>query len=340
MLDTIDFKPLELDGAIIGYLGLAPQKQLHDVNQLQFAKEQKLNFTLIALAMVLFAALFTLPIANRMVRPIETLAAATRELTAGRYGTRATVTSKDELGQLARDFNALASSLEQNEEARKQWVADISHELRTPLAVLRGEIEAMQDKVREVTPQSLEMLHDEVMQHNRLISDLYELSMSDLGALTYKKELIKPVEVLEKSIELYGGRLEASGLMLDIINTISVDVRLLADHKRLHQLFSNLIENSLRYTDAGGRLEIRTRIEAGQLIVHLQDTAPGVPEAELPRLFDRLYRVEDSRNRSAGGAGLGLSICKNIVAAHGGTIEAKQSPLGGLWLQISLPLQG
>ncbi len=339
LFEDIEFKPLNFEGAIVGYLGLAPQKQLGDTLQLQFVKQQKSTFALIAMGMVLLATLLTLPMANRMVRPIKTLAAATRELTSGNYKARTPVTSQDELGQLSHDFNVLATTLEQNEQARQQWVADISHELRTPLAILRGEIEALQDQVREVTPQSLEALHGEVMQLNRLINDLYELSMSDLGALTYKKELIDPNNVLQKIVDLYRPRLEASGLTLDV-DTAAERIQLLADHDRLQQLFSNLLENSLRYTEAGGRIEISTAIESGHMVYNLQDTAPGVSETELARLFDRLYRVESSRNRSVGGAGLGLSICKNIVEAHGGTIEAKPSPLGGLWLQIRLPLKG
>lgn len=340
MFKEIGYKPLKHNGEIVGQLGLAPQKRLADTLQLQFIKEQKTTFGLIALGIVLLAALLTLPITSRLVRPVKTLAAATRELTSGNYKVRTPVTSEDELGQLSRDFNVLADTLEQNEQARRQWVADISHELRTPLAVLRGEIEAIQDQVREVTPQTLKTLHGEVLQLNRLISDLYELSMSDLGALTYKKETIVPLEVLKDTIELFMPRIDAHNLKMVVELDVGAGVELLADKDRLQQLFANLLENSLRYTEAGGCLELRTESDGHHLTIHLLDSAPGVSASELPHLFDRLYRVESSRNRAIGGAGLGLSICRNIVEAHGGVINAQSSPLGGLWQTITLPLDG
>ena len=340
LFEEIKYKPLKHNGAMIGQLGLAPQKKLADTLEVQFIKEQKTTFGLIAFCMVMLAALLTLPITSRLVRPIKTLATSTRELTSGNYKVRTPVTSEDELGQLSRDFNVLADTLEQNEQARRQWVADISHELRTPLAVLRGEIEAIQDQVREVTPQTLKRLHGEVLQLNRLISDLYELSMSDLGALTYKKETIVPLEVLKDTIELFKPRIDAHNLKMVVELDVGAGVELLADQDRLQQLFANLLENSLRYTEAGGCLELRTESDGHHLTIHLLDSAPGVSASELPHLFDRLYRVESSRNRAIGGAGLGLSICRNIVEAHGGVINAQSSPLGGLWQTITLPLNG
>lgn len=340
MLEEIAYTPLKVNDTIIGQLGLAQQKQLIGVLQLQFMEEQKSTFRLIALVIVLCAAFLSLPITSRLVRPVKTLAAATRELTGGNYKVRTQVNSEDELGQLSRDFNNLADTLEQNEQARRQWAADISHELRTPLAVLRGEIEAMQDQVREVTPQTLKALHGEVLQLNRLINDLYELSMSDLGALTYKKDMIVPLDVLKNSIALFKSRLDSHGLILNIDLNAGDELELLADQERLQQLFANLIENSLRYTESGGRLEVRTETTESQLTIHLLDSGPGVSESDLKKLFDRLYRVEASRNRAVGGAGLGLSICRNIVEAHGGNIEAKTSPHGGLWIIINLPLNG
>ncbi len=340
MFEEIEYKPLRHNGKIVGQLGLAPQKRLADMLQLQYIKEQKSTFGLIALVMVLLAALLTLPITSRLVRPVKTLAAATRELTSGNYKVRTPVTSEDELGQLSRDFNVLADTLEQNEKARRQWVADISHELRTPLAVLRGEIEALQDQVREVTPQTLKTLHGEVLQLNRLVNDLYELSMSDLGALTYKKEMIAPIDILEKTVDIFQQRLEAHNINTIVDLSAGAGVELLADQERLQQLFANLLENSLRYTEAGGRLEIRTESTGHRLTFNFFDSSPGVAVSDLPQLFDRLYRVESSRNRAVGGAGLGLSICRNIVEAHGGKIEARPSPHGGLWLIINLPLNG
>ncbi|PLX91199.1 MAG: two-component sensor histidine kinase [Desulfuromonas sp.] len=337
LFEEITYTPLEYQSKIIGRLGLAPQKRLVDDLQLQFVKEQKTTLGVIAVGIILVAALLTLPITGRMVRPVKALAAATRQLTSGNYMIRTPVTSADELGMLTRDFNTLADTLQKNEQARRQWVADISHELRTPLSILRGEIEAIQDQVRTVTPLTVKTLHDEILHLSRLVDDLYELAMSDLGALTYQKERIAPVEILGKALESFKQRLAAQQISLSIDLCSGSDLTLLADPSRLQQLFFNLAENSLRYTDPGGRMEVRTESDRNRLIIHFLDSSPGVPAADLPKLFERLFRVESSRTRTAGGAGLGLSICRNIVEAHKGTIEAKSSPLGGLWVTVTLP---
>ena len=144
----------------------------------------------------------------------------------------------------------------------------------------------------------------------------------------------------KNTIEIFQPRLNDHKLSMDINLSAGAGLKILADQERLQQLFANLLENSLRYTEPGGRLEVRTENSDSQLVIHFLDSEPGVAEGDLKNLFDRLYRVESSRNRAVGGAGLGLSICRNIVEAHGGNIEAKQSPHGGLWINISLPLNG
>jgi two-component system sensor histidine kinase BaeS len=323
----------------VGYLGLLPKKRLSDLNQLRFIKRQKLALALIAGLMLLVSALLALPVANRLVRPIRALAAGTRRLSAGNYATRVPEESTDELGQLARDFNSLALTLEKNEEARRQWVADISHELRTPLSVLRGEIEALQDGVRQCTPEAIGSLHGEVMRLGRLVDDLYQLAISDLGALSYRKSDVNLAELLEETLDPF--RAECARKDIDLVFAPKqTEIPLFADGERLHQLFANLLENALKYTDRGGRIEVRLEKGNRAAVVHFLDSAPGVPASELGRLFDRLYRVEGSRSRATGGAGLGLSLCRNIVEAHKGTIKAGTSPLGGLWIIIELPMEG
>lgn len=338
MDEKADLMPLYHDRQVVGYLGLTPRKGLTDALQLSFVKQQKLAMALVAGVTLLVSALLSLPLANRLIRPIRSLAGATHRLTAGDYGTRVPVTAPDELGQLAQDFNTLALTLEKNEQARRQWVADISHELRTPLAVLRGEIEALQDGVRQATPAAVSSLHTEVLRVGRLVDDLYQLALSDIGALNYRKEEVTLTTVLEDGLEAFRPEFERKGIALEC-DLPPRDFIVFADPERLHQLFANLLENSLRYTDAGGRLEITLEQEKGRAMLILRDSAPGVPAADLERLFDRLYRVEGSRSRASGGAGLGLTICRNIVEAHGGAVTAAPSPLGGLAVTVALPLE-
>lgn len=338
--ENLPLKPLLHGGETVGYLGLLPLKMLADTRQLRFVREQKQSFALIALAMVFLAALLSIPLAQRMVRRIRNLASATHRLASGRYDTRVPVESSDELGRLARDFNTLALTLEKHEQARRQWIADISHELRTPLTILRGEIEAMQDGVRPATPQSIGSLHGEVIRLSRLVNDLYDLSLSDLGALTYSKADSDLAEELRQALDQYRQEYLDKEISLEADLPTGAAFPLFADPERLHQLFSNLLENTLKYTDPGGQLRVFTKRDGGKATVHFQDLGPGVPESDLGKLFDRLYRVDSSRNRETGGAGLGLSICRSIVEAHAGTIAAFPSPLGGLWVKIEFPMSG
>jgi two-component system sensor histidine kinase BaeS len=333
-----DLKPIRHLDRAVGYLGLLPRKRLSDERQLRFLKEQKFALSLVAVMVVLVAGGLSLPLATRLVRPIRALAAATNRLAAGEFESRVPVTSSDELGQLARDFNALALTLEKNEQARRQWVADISHELRTPLAVLRGEIEALQDGIRQPTPDAIQSLHGEALRLGRLVDDLYQLSLSDLGALTYRKEELDLAGLVAAELALYCPEFAAKDITLTVDIPRNAKAAVFGDPERLRQLFANLLDNELKYMDAGGDLSVRLACGDGLVAVDIADSAPGVPESELDKLFERLYRVETSRNRGTGGAGLGLAICRNIVEAHAGTISAQPSPLGGLWLRVTLPL--
>ncbi|MGE5892850.1 MAG: ATP-binding protein [bacterium] len=336
----VHFRPLVYNGTTIGYVGLLSPKHFLNPPQLEFLKQQKFALLLAAFGIVLVVATLSLPLANRLVRPIRAMAAATRDLASGKYTVRVPVSSSDEVGQLARDFNDMALTLEKNEKARRRWIADISHELRTPLAVIRGEIEALLEGIRSTTPEAIRSLHVEALRLHRLVDDLYQLALSDLGALTYRKEDLDLVAILRDSVETY--RPEFSRKSITLIEDISPasGIRVFADHGRLLQLFANVLDNSLKYTDPGGKLVIRLGCRDSRASIDFEDSAPGVPEADLDRLFDRLYRVEGTRSRLSGGAGLGLAISRNIVEAHAGDITARPSSLGGVMISVTLPASG
>lgn len=333
---NIKIIPLKVDSSTVGYLGHIPQKNLLSQHQLNFVQQQKKSFAIISLVIAALATLLALPLAGKLVRRINALANGTHHLAAGKYDTRLEIGPIDELGQLTRDFNSLALTLEKNEQVRRQWVADISHELRTPLAVLRGEIEALQDGVRQATPDAIRSLHSEVTRLGRLVDDLFQLSLSDIGALTYRKDNVDVTTILNQATELF--RSEFAGRNIELIVDIPVEreISLFGDAERLQQLFANLLTNSLKYTDPGGTLSIHCQSGEGYTEILFQDSGPSVPAADINKLFDRLYRVDNSRNRATGGAGLGLAICRNIVEAHDGTITAEPSPLGGVSIRIKL----
>lgn len=328
--------PILHQGKTVGHLGLLPLAHLTETHELRFLKEQRFTLALVALAVSLVAAGLALPLAGRLVRPIKKLTFAAQKLTSGEFNTRVNISSSDELGQLAQDFNLLALTLEKNEKTRRQWVADISHELRTPLAILRAEIEALQDGVRPTTAESISSLHSEILRLNRLVDDLYQLSLSDLGGLTYHKETVNLADLIKSAIASYRSEFEKKGIKL--VFTSVHPSPFFGDPARLLQLISNLMDNSLKYTNSGGKLAVDLNQENSMVMLDFQDSPPGVREEVLDRLFERLYREESSRNRKAGGAGLGLAICKNIVEAHAGQISAQPSALGGVWIRVALPI--
>ena len=338
-LADLTLYPIAVNSKAVGYVGQLKRKQLSSELDLLFVQQQSQAFMFVAFIMVIVCVMAALPVAAHFVKPIKRLSIGTQRLISGRYQTTIEVTSKDELGQLSENFNSLANTLKENEQARRRWIADISHELRTPLAILKGEIEAIQDGIRPSGPEAIASLHSEVEHLNHLINDLYELSMSDIGALNYQKNSTNPVAVLDATIDSFRPDFENSGIALKFLASKQVRSNsiLLADGARLKQLFSNILKNTLRYTDSPGSLIVEATTHSNGLTLTFKDSAPGVSEQEIGSLFERLYRVESSRNRATGGAGLGLSICQNIVAAHDGSISAKTCEMGGICVTVVLP---
>ncbi|MBK5964769.1 two-component sensor histidine kinase [Thiocystis minor] len=329
--------PLLLDGERIGELALLPGSPVPETAELRFRATQGHRLWIIALAMLLLSAVLAYPLSRRLARPVRDFQRAARRLASGDFSARVPADGSDEIAHLGRDINALAAALEDHEQSRRRWVADISHELRTPIALLRAELEALQDGVRPLGRPALDTLHGDVLRLGRLVDDLYELSTTDLGAFGYRLEETDVAEVLAADIDAFRGPFRDAGLRLDVHEGVAAPVRLRADAQRLSQLFRNLLRNSLQYTDAGGGLRIDLACDAQRILIDFQDTAPGVPPDALPHLFERLYRVDASRSRHTGGAGLGLAIARNVVEAHGGTIGASAAPSGGLWIRIAFP---
>ncbi|MFG6441166.1 ATP-binding protein [Roseateles sp. LKC17W] len=333
-------RAIVVDGLTVGWLVLTPFESVSSGAEKRFADAQALVAWGVGGGAVLLAAAVAFWASRRLLQPVRRVAAATHRLAAGDYTTRvAEGRRNDEIGQLGRDFNQLAHTLQRNEAMRREFMADVSHELRTPLGVLHGELEALEDGVRRLDGAALRALKGEVSTLHKLVDDLYELSLADVGALAYRKADLDLRELIAGTAGAFGERIQGSGLTLQLALP-EQPLPAFGDERRLRQLFNNLLENSCRYTDAGGALRISARREGGHAVIDVQDSAPGVLPEQLPRLFERFFRTEASRNRRSGGAGLGLSICQRIVEAHEGRIEARTSPLGGLWLRVELPSHG
>ena len=332
--------PVTVAERSVGWLLSPPPVPLAISDEIdQRFQERQLRATWVIVGLsVLLAALVSLLLARLLLVPLRRITRATRQLADGDFDIRVRVGAPDELGRLARDFNRLAHSLARNARLRRELMADMSHELRTPLAVLRGEIEALQDGLRAPDEAALASLAHEIERLSRLVDDLRELSLADAGALDYHMQPLDLSSLVIRALESARDRYVRAGLVLE--QDIESGVRLSGDERRLGQLLANLLENSLRYTDSPGRvcLRLRTGPHPRRVVLEIADSAPTVEPDQLPRLFDRLYRVESSRSREHGGSGLGLAICRSIVQAHGGEISAAQSDLGGVLIRIEWPV--
>ncbi|MAY70129.1 MAG: two-component sensor histidine kinase [Halomonas sp.] len=335
MAAELRWLPVMSAGRQVGTLGYRPPEQLMARMDRLFLAQQQRNLTIIVIALALTSLLLAAALSWWMGRRARGMALATRRLTEGDYSIRLPERGRDELSSLSHDFNVLAETLEASREARTRWVSDIAHELRTPLAVLRGEIEAMQDGIRALDQDNLRSLSQEVGQLERLVADLRLLSQSDAGALEVQLAPLDLGEQLATRLDEAEGWLADHGLTLE--HDIQGPAWIRGDLQRLRQLWNNLIDNTCAYTQAPGRLKVSLRREADDWVLRWEDSAPGVPVNELPRLTERLYRVEGSRNRSSGGSGLGLSIATALARAHDTDMRPSPSELGGLCWTLRFP---
>lgn len=335
--DSYSYTAINVDGRLVGWLGFRKREPSTHNLDVEFMKRESETFYAMGLVALILAGLVTFVLSRHLLAPVKELEKGTRALSSRRFDTRIVVKSRDELGRLAAGFNEMAQALERHQQTQQQWLVDISHELRTPLAILRGEIEAMQDGVRPVTQQGLDSLHQEVLHLSRIVTDLHDLSLIECGSFSAKLAVLNPVEILLETLECFRTRLDQRGITLDVHRAEEGDILVEADADRLKQLFSNILENSLRYVDVPGVLRVFFLVGPGELVVGFEDSGPGVPEESVAFLFDRLYRVDGARSREHGGSGLGLAICKGIVESFGGKIEASNSPGSGLKVLISFP---
>jgi two-component system sensor histidine kinase BaeS len=333
---TVHWQAVSVDDTHVGYLGHRQRDTLPAGLDQAFARQQRRSFLLLALAVALLCVPAAVLLANQVVNPVMKIKDAVRHIGRGDYAHRVPDTRKDELGELSRSINGLAGTLEKNLNARRQWLAEISHELRTPVAILRGELESLQDGIKPLDDTAIASLHAETLRLGGLINDLHDLTLSDAGALNYRFDPVTLDEVIKDRIAASSSQLHSAGLTLTF-NPSLTPLTVEADAQRIGQLVDNLLQNSIRYTDSGGEIQVALTQQDGTVQIDWLDSGPGVDDDQLDRLFDPLYRVDASRSRAAGGSGLGLSIVQRIVDAHQGQITAAHSTLGGVCIRIELP---
>ena len=329
--------PVLNNNRTVGWLSVLQRESIRGRLAERFLRQQLDNFYWIAAWAALFSFIVAALLVRHFLKPLKNLHRAAKSLSNGNFDYQIDVHGKDELAELSLAFNLLTSTLKAQKHSREQWLSDISHELRTPIAVLLSEIEAIEDGIRQPEPKYIRSLHDQVMTLTRLVDDLYSLSLSDSGVLIDTSHQVDITNIINNIANQNEVRLADKQIKIQRLYDHNQCTLLHADAKSLAQLISNLFENSYRYTNPVGQIYINLQQTDDKVELTIEDSAPGVPDEALPKLFDRLYRVDKSRSRANGGSGLGLSICENIVNMHNGDISAQHSPLGGLKIVISLP---
>ena len=295
------------------------------------------NSLLIAILVAgVLALLLVLLLSRSILSPVSALTRAAQGMENGDLSQRVQVRTNGELGELAKAFNAMADGLERQEQLRRNMVSDVAHELRTPLSNVRGYLEALQDGVVEPTPELIGSLHEEALSLNRLVDDLQELALAEAGQLHMEIQPLAVMPAVEKV--LLAMQAQARVRQVNLYADIPVELpSILADPDRFQQVLRNLLDNALAHTPVGGEVGVSAiQVEAGVEFC-IWDTGEGIAAEHLPLIFERFYRVDKSRARSTGGAGLGLAIVRQLVEAQGGQVSADSTPGEGTAIRFTMP---
>lgn len=318
-------------GKLISYPPPTPNSDI----AVAFAAQQNHAIIIIGLVSFALAIIIGLGITPRILQPFESILASVKALTAGKHDVQLPNERTDEFGELMKHINTLSTTLENNENTKNQWLADISHELRTPLTILSGEIELIKAGLRPLDQKQLHSFEQEVSRLSLLVEDLYQLSLSDIGGLRYHFLSVNLRDTVISQKDTLLSKFTQKGIDIEIVDCSPIFVH--ADPQRINQLITNLLVNACEYTDAPGKVVITLKDNVHSATLIIEDTPPGIKKGNESLLFEPLFREDASRARRSSGGGLGLSICKQIVIAHQGEIVAEPSQLGGIRMKITLP---
>lgn len=332
-------RAINVNGVEVAFVDLMPEPEPEGVDA-RFLQHQTSRLIWAALGTILAAVLAAWWMARRWSRPLLALQSATRAISRGRRPEPLQPAGAREIAQLMEDVNNMTAELARLETARRVWIAQISHELRTPLSVLRGEMEAIEDGARQPTAQVMSSLRDEVQQLTRLVDDLHTLSVADVNGLRCDFTPGDAHARLWRVAQRFEAQAQQRGLTLQLPPRTAAPMEVNWDFGRIEQLLTNLLTNSLRYTDAPGTIAMDWHSDGRIVTLTVDDSAPGVSDADLRELFEPLFRGDKARQRgNQHGSGLGLAIARSIVHAHQGTVSANASSRGGLQMCVRLPVR-
>jgi signal transduction histidine kinase len=319
------------------YVSRSPEAEPYFASPQRLSAAVNRSLLLGASMAIVMALLLTLVLSRRISSPIGVLARAARRLGRGDLSQRVQFRGKGEIRELAEAFNSMANDLEHAEQLRRNLVADVAHELRTPLSHIRGYLEAIRDRVVKPDAATLHSLDEEAALLSRLVDELQELSLAEAGELklVFQEEDID--KLVKQTIAGWQPQVAAKeiSLSLDVPDGLpQVNI----DWRRITEVLNNLLENAVAHTRKGGNINVVAVTRDGQVEVRVSDTGEGIPVEDLPNIFERFYRVDRSRARATGGSGLGLTIAKRLVEAHGGTITVQSEVGKGSSFSFTVPI--
>ena len=316
----------------VGYLVLAP----FSLSQ-RFGVARAIIFPvgIISLILAFFLVIVATLLMRRFVNPLADVIYAARAVTEGKLDTRITTEGPQDLRRLSESFNEMAASLERSDRERRDMLADVAHELRTPLSVIRGRLEGIVDGIYAENGSQVSLALEQTYVLERLVDDLRLLTLAEARQLPFDKKQVNIGELIERVLVLFSAEAEEKNISLSFPQKKG-DLSASVDPQRFEQVMSNLIGNALRYVPDGGRVWVTADETAQGLLITVNDDGKGIPEEDLPFIFDRFWRKDRSRSRAFGGTGLGLAISKQLIEAQGGVIEARNLPEGGLQVELEL----
>ena len=294
--------------------------------------------TFLLVLMIVNLLIFGKQIIDTIIQPLIQMKRASQVYAQGDFSHRIPIVYDDEIGELADTLNSMAESLGLVEEQRKEFLANVSHELRTPLSYIRGYTEMLQDESldEKTRAQYYDIIENETNRLQRLVTDLLDLAQLERDSYPMTKEPVVYSQVLEDVLYRLEPIARAKGVTIE--SDLDFDLIILGDHDRLEQVIGNLLDNALRYTDAGKTIHVKTFAETEYAITEIRDEGRGIPKEDLDKLTERFYRVNKSRTRKDGGTGLGLAIAKHIIERHEGSLHFSSEVGQGTTVTVGLPL--
>ncbi len=321
-------------GSIVGAIFVLPPQRAE--SELTPMRSLDRSFFWTFLGATLFGIVMAIAIARWISVPVERLTAAARRMESGDLAVRVEPAGGAELEELGRGFNAMAAALDRNEELRRRMVSDVAHELRAPLTNIRCELESMQDGLTQPTSERIASLHEETMHLACLVDDLQDLALAEAGRLVIDAQPVAVAALARRAAA--GMETRARDRRVTIHCEGDEDIAVLADARRAVQILTNLLANAVVQMETPGEIRITWERTGGEVVIRVIDTGAGIPADDLPRIFERFYRVDVSRSRATGGAGLGLPIVRQLVAAHGGRVWAESVVGEGSVFSFTLPV--